>query len=271
MIKSEEIKQMSLLSLRNELHISFTDLLRNYYGLSYVASQADKTVVLNGLVKKTTGIDSKEEYNRRFEADTEFSRKHHAKVAGRLVDISIYRESQVRFFEDVRAIFPSFCVDPEKKMGTEEYAAYKHATSALRNIVTLPISKEETGQSQEEVLLGVQDKISDITDNQDFTNACRIADSFLASELESFLSFAETLSPEEIEKLKHQRYKVISYIDGKRVEGRYNTLSYAQRMLQEKQEKLKKYEEIEKLFEKIKKIDHVKFKSSDNDERFYER
>jgi hypothetical protein len=269
-IEQNSTAQMSIQALRNEVHMTLTDLLRGYFDISYVASQADKSIVLNGIFKRTTGIKSKEEYNKRFEADTEFTRKHNDKVAKRLIDLRAYHEVQVSFFKDVRAIFPSFCVDPEKKMGAENYSFYKHEASALRNVVTLPISKE-TEQPQEETLLEVQDKISDVTDNQGFTTACRIADSFLASELEAFLSFVETLSPEEINKLKHQKYRVFSVVDGKRVEGRYNTVSYAQRMLHEKQEKLKKYEEIDALFEKAKKIDHFKFRSSDSEERFYEK
>ena len=268
-----KIEQIPLTTLRGEVNVIYTDLLRHFFDLSYVASHADKTIVLNGLVKRTFGFDSresKEEYNERFEANTAFSRKHHDKVARRLKDIKVYYESQKSFFDDVRKIFPSFCVDPEKKMGTDNYAVYRTASIALRNAATLQLPDKEE-PSQEERVLETQDKISEVTDNQEFTNACRIADSFLAEELEAFLQFIETLPPEEVEKLKHQKYKVFSFVDGTKVEGRYNTITYAKKMLKEKQEKLVKYAEINALFGKAKKIDHFKFRSSDSEERFYER
>lgn len=245
------------LNIRANIREKQTEILNEYYDMGFIASIADDLFVLSSPVKCLLN-HTKKFADEKYEADLQTVRKSFEKnvKASRKLDKKVsYRKL---LFDSIKKVYPDFCDNMEEKVGAEKYSLYHREKSYLRKIIST-ISSSSIDEFSSEILLKYQDRLSDLIDTPQFSEACSIEDQFVISEIYTFIKLLSSM-PKEKQKPFHRKKLKIG-------EDYFSTIELAEKVKLERITRLKKYSEIQKLYRKLENHPYIKLSLKDDESR----
>lgn len=233
-------------------------LMNRFLDMGFLVATSDSAIVLHSPIInyniKKASVDRHEEY--------EENRKTYEENLKRNIKLSKKMDKRALQFENmffmIKKVYPSFCEEMEKKIPEKDYNLYLEQKKKLRKIITKRNNSSDKKLSDE--LLEYKDSISEIIDLPDFSKACEIEDSFVVSELNKYFEMLKNIPNEE---RKEQNRPIIEY-DNRRI----STIMFANEVLKDRKNRIKKYEEILQIIDKLKDKKYIEITAlKKNDEK----
>lgn len=227
-----------------------TYLIAHLYDMGFVAATIDDSFYLPRPYKTVHFGKQAQFYEQKYKEDNEVSEKYFPKNIAVSKRLSSRVDSRMELYSKIREIYPGFCKDMDKKVPPEDYELYKTNKANLKKCISKKAQYSDQ-QSLKDLLFNYQDNASKLIDSLDFSKACKIEDSFVFSELETFFAKLSELPKEE--RTKFSKPKI-------QVNDQYSPtlLEFAQKLQKERKFRIEKYSAIENLYTKLSKQSHLK-------------
>jgi hypothetical protein len=256
MSKTDDIyKEPNFSNVKTSISLNQSKLLQYFFDMGTVASTADDGFVVPAPIKVLSyGKNAEEKYQADKKIATETLRNN-VKMCRKL-DKKV--EYKVFLFDEIRTIYPDFAQNMDKKVSPADYSLYIKNKKLLKN--ALFYGNQPDKISVANALLSYKDKLSSVIDTEEFSDACNIEDRFIISELDEFFKILNNKPEIEKKPFKQKKFKqedkVLSVVD------------LADKLKHERAERISKYTEIKKLYEKIKSSKYISLQArSSNKER----
>ncbi len=226
-------------NISNKQHL----LINRFFDMGFVMATADSSIVLHAPIVYFNDPRSQMERDNDYEQDKDVFKKNFEKNIRLSKKLDKRVDALEKMFSKIREVYPSFGKDIETKISPEDYNLYMSQQTKFKKSLVARTGYFEEAKRISDKLLERKDRISEVIDSEDATRACRIEDTFLISELEKYFEILKTLPKEE---QKSQTEKAISVESGK-----VSAYELATQVLQERKQRVAKYDEVLKLFRKL--------------------
>ena len=221
--------------------------------MAYVAATADNSFYLPKPYKISHAGKNRKIFEEKFNSDIVFTSEYYKKNIKVSQKLDNYVKPRKELFEIIQTVYPEFCHNMENKISHEDYEFYKKNKVSLKKCLHCKDTYSDTVSSKD-VLLGYQDNLANIIDTLDFSKACKIEDTFVASELITFFDKFSELSDEDKKSIIKHKIKLGN--------GTIKTLDFAKKLLDERNNRIAKYSSIEDLYKKIDEKTHIQLTSN---------
>jgi hypothetical protein len=221
--------------------------------MAYVAATADNSFYLPKPYKVAHAGKFAKIFEEKFNSDIAFTNEYYKKNIKVSRKLDNYIKPRKELFEIIQTVYPGFCHNMENKISHKDYEFYRKNKTSLKKCLHYKETYSDTVSSKD-VLLGYQDNLANIIDTLDFSKACKIEDSFVASELITFFDKFSELSDEDKKTIMKHKIKLNN--------GTIKTLDFAKKLLDERNNRIAKYSSIENLYKKIDEKTHIQLTSN---------
>lgn len=222
--------------------------------MAYVAATADNSFYLPHPYKIHHSGKSAQKYEEQFIADTKFSDEYLKRTVKLSKKLDVHSKSRLDLYDSIRTIYPDFCINMQKKISPEDYAFYRQNKTSLKKCLSSRNTYSDEIPLQEQ-LLEYQDNLAKLVDSLDFSKACKIEDSFVVAELNTFLEKFASLPLEEQSEFAKKKI-TIKQFDGKK--NKISVLTFAHQLKEEREARIEKYHSIEELYTKLNNQPNLK-------------
>lgn len=243
------------INIRCFLRIKQSDLFI-MHNLAFLAGISDKTVILGTPLRYWS---HNQEYLKKFESDVEFTRRNVKKNLEACHKLENEANIQKELYNKIKTIYPDFGKNMNKKISEEDYNFYHNQVIKVKRVIC-DDKKYDKDTPASEIYLSALDKISSVIDSYDFTKACDIEDRFMISEFDIFFKKINEKSSDEIKTFRKQNIHTASG-------EKKSCITIAQEKKATRQKRLKKYEYVYTLYEKMKNCGKINFKVKTLSER----
>lgn len=219
--------------------------------MAYVAATADNAFYLPKPYKISHAGKAAKVFEEKFNSDIEFTKDYFKKNIKTSKKLDSYVKPRKELYELIKTIYPDFCHHMEDKVSPEDYEFYKKNKFNLKKCLHCNESYSDTVSSHD-VLLSYQDNLAKVIDTLDFSKACKIEDTFVASEITTFLDKFAELSDEEKKSFIKHKIKLPN--------GSTRALDFTKKLLDERNNRIEQYSSIEDLYKKLDEKKYVKLK-----------
>lgn len=219
------------------------------FDMAYVAATADNSFYLPKPYKISHSGNSRKVFEEKFKSDIAFTNEYYKKNIKVSKKLDNYVNPRKELFEIMRTVYPDFCHNMEQKVPREDYEFYRKNKINLKKCLHCQDSYSDTVSSKD-ILLGYQDDLAHLIDTLDFSKACKIEDTFVASEIITFFNKFSNLSNEDKESIIKHKIKLNN--------SSIKPLEFAKKLLDERNDRIVKYSSIEDLYTKMDKKTHIK-------------
>lgn len=219
--------------------------LLNYHDMLSVARLADVCLMIKPPILHSVFGKTHDEHKRIYKENHNFfaiNFKRNIK-ASRKLDFQLYLRKEL--FSTISEVYPEFGQNMKSKISGGDYELYHTCKMRLKSVLSPEIEYKPL-ELAFETLKQAQDKLSEVIDSSNFSKACEIEDRFMLSELDTFFSKLPYATKEQRSKLSKL---TINREDGQKI----STLDLAKKVREEQISRLKKYEEISELYNKLNK------------------
>lgn len=237
-------------SIAHNITAKQTFALSYLLDMAYVAATADNSFYLPKPYKTVHYGKDAQAYNEKLNADIAFTQEYFKKNIKVSKKIDSYVELRKKAYDFIREIYPDFCHNMEEKISHEDFEFYRKNKITLRRCLHSNETYSDSISSKD-VLLGYQDKLAQTIDTLDFSKACKIEDSFVISELNTFFDRFSKLSEEEKKSFMKHKIKLNN-------NSTTRIIPFAQKLLDERNNRIEQYSSIEDLYKKMDEKTHIK-------------
>lgn len=231
-------------TIRSNIITKQSYLINHFHDMTFVASCADYAFVLAAPFKTYTSSKKAEEREKNFQEDKAFTANLFKKNILISKSLDAKEKSRREFFEAVRIVYPSFGMDIEKKISPKDYELLHSVRKKFKQIFSTGASSYDTNIRQNEKLLFLQDKLSEIIDSESFAKACNIEDTFMINEINKFFE----LLPNQDSKIKQSLgHKTLKTHDGKKI----SPINLAHSIRNSRIKRVQIYNQILSLYQKL--------------------
>ncbi len=243
-------------NISNKQHL----LINRYFDMGFVMATADSSVVVHAPIIYRNDSRSQIERDNDYEQDRESFEQNFEKNIKLSKKLDKRIDALEKMFSKIREVYPSFGKDMESKIPSEDYNLYISQQMKFKKSLTVHAEYSDERKRISDKLLERKDKISEAIDSEDATKACRIEDTFLISELEKYFEILRTLPPEE---QKSQNERIVPFENSK-----IGARELAMHVLQDRKQRVEKYDEILKLFSKLNNKKCVRLIGTNSEENY---
>ena len=231
-------------TIRSNIVSKQTHLINHFHDMAFIASCADKTLVLSAPFKTYTSGKNKEEQEQLYIQNKAFTQNNFKGNIAVSKKLDAKYKSRYELFKALQTIYPTFGLEIEKKIPKEDFELLQHVRRALKHVIYKNSMTYEPKKHQSEVLLEYQDSLSEVIDSELFAKACNIEDCFMIKEIDTFFKMYSTAEPEKKKPLTHV---TLLTRDSKKI----SPLELAHKIRNDRVNRTKLYDQIAKLYEKL--------------------
>ncbi len=217
-------------------------LINRFFDMGYIVATSDSSIVLHSPIMHIDLSKTAEQREEEYSRDRKTFEENFARNIKLSKKLDKRFENLDEMFSRIREVYPDFCKDMQSKIPSEDYELYLKQQKRLKKALdrTNTTSYEKVG----ETLIEQKDRISEVVDSEECTRACRIESAFLIEELQRYFEILRGLPAEE---QKSQNKHTIPYENSK-----ISVAQMATHVMTERKQRVKSYDEILKLFDKLK-------------------
>ena len=246
-------------SIRSNILTKQTNIISHFNDMAFVASLGDDAIVLPAPFKMHVAKTTPEERETMFQNDRQFTREHFKKNIAISRKLDEKNESRSKLYRAIQAVYPDFGQGIEHKLPKDDFELLHDTRKILRHIFSESFNYDMS-VSQSERLITFKDNLSEVVDSPTFAKACSIEDRFVVDEIDKFFEMYKDASPEAKKGLTVS--DIITH-DSRKT----SALELIRKVKTERLARLKKYEEISGLYEKLGTKKEVKIIIPDDDIR----
>lgn len=231
-------------TIRSNIVSKQTHIINHFHDMGFVASCADKTLVLPAPFKTYTSGKNKEEQEQLYIQNKTFTQANFKKNITVSKKLDEKYKSRYELFKALQTIYPSFGLEIEQKIPKEDFELLQHVRRTLKHVLYKNSMPYEPKKYQSDILLEYQDSLSEVIDSELFAKACNIEDRFMISEIDTFFKMYSTAEPEKKKPLTHA---TLLTHDSKKI----SPLELAHKIRYDRVNRTKIYDQIAILYDKL--------------------
>lgn len=219
--------------------------------MAYVAATADNAFYLPHPYKVHHSGKNAKIFEEKFKADVAFTDEYFKTTVETSNKLDAHSKPRMKLLDEIRTVYPTFLHDMDEKIPEEDFKFYRKNKAQLKKY----ISASETAYSDEkysqDILLTYRDNLAKLIDSLDFSKACRIEDSFVIDEFNTFFKKLSELTPEEQLEFSNREITI-------KEEETMSVLDFALKLQHDREARIDKYSTIENLYSKLENQSKLK-------------
>lgn len=246
-------------TIRSNIATKQSYLINHFHDMTFVASCSDYAFVLSAPFKTYAGKKTAEEREKRFQDDKAFTKQLFKKNIEISHKLDAKEKSRAELFKALQTVYPTFGLNMDQKIPKEDYELVHRVRKNFRHVFSSEPQSYDPLQPQNEKLLSLQDKLSEVIDSENFAKACNIEDKFMISEIDKFLKLYSKSDPLIARELTHE---TLLTHDGRKV----SPIALARKIRHDRVERTHKYAKISQLYKKLGSGKEIKILTKPNDD-----